>query len=417
MRRLPSPLGASIAPALALVLLGAALLAAAPAGAAAQAEGGRHVDVIEVIGLVDAVQVDFVEDALRRAEEGGAEALVIQVDSSGGIADRDDLDALLFRMAHSTVPVAVWVGPSGGQALGQGFELVEAAGIAGIASRGRLGPRDRPVPAARAAERGLVEIVAPTLGDFIVELDGREVGGTTLETARVVREDGSQPRRQPTVDVRFAKLGLMARLLHTAASPSVAYLLFAAGLGLIVLELFTAGIGVAAFTGAVCLVLASYGLAALPSRPYAVALLALSFLAYAVDVQAGTPRTWTAVGTVLLAVGSVRLYEDGLAPSWVVLVTVVGGTALLMVAGLPAMLRARFSTPTIGRESMVGETGAAVAAVDPEGTVEVRGATWRARTNRATPIEAGDAVRVVAIDGLLLEVEPAEGGAKDYRKH
>jgi membrane-bound serine protease (ClpP class) len=83
---------------------------------------------------------------------------------------------------------------------------------------------------------------------------------------------------------------------------------------------------------------------------------------------------------------------------------------------MPAMVRARFSTPTIGRESMVGELGSALAAVDPEGTVEVRGAPWRARTNRATPIRAGEAVRVVGIDGLLLEVEPESGGARDYRR-
>jgi membrane-bound serine protease (ClpP class) len=83
---------------------------------------------------------------------------------------------------------------------------------------------------------------------------------------------------------------------------------------------------------------------------------------------------------------------------------------------MPAMVRARFSTPTIGRESMVGELGQALAPVAPEGTVEVRGAPWRARTNRATPIAAGDAVRVVAIDGLLLEVEPEAGGARDYRQ-
>ena len=86
-----------------------------------------------------------------------------------------------------------------------------------------------------------------------------------------------------------------------------------------------------------------------------------------------------------------------------------------MIAGMPAMVRARFSTPTIGRESMIGEMGVALAAIEPEGTVEVHGAPWRARTNRATPIAAGAAVRVVAIDGLLLEVEPETGGAKDAR--
>ena len=81
MRRLPTPLLASLAAF--FVLLGVASLAAPAAGQAA----ARHVDVIEVIGLVDAVQVDFVEGALRRAGEGGAEALVIQVDSSGGVAE------------------------------------------------------------------------------------------------------------------------------------------------------------------------------------------------------------------------------------------------------------------------------------------------------------------------------------------
>ena len=80
------------------------------------------------------------------------------------------------------------------------------------------------------------------------------------------------------------------------------------------------------------------------------------------------------------------------------------------------MVRTRFATPTIGREWMVGEEGEAVLAVDPEGVVVVRGAQWRARTNRATPIGRGDKVRVVAIDGITLEVEPEAGGARDYRE-
>jgi membrane-bound serine protease (ClpP class) len=64
---------------------------------------------------------------------------------------------------------------------------------------------------------------------------------------------------------------------------------------------------------------------------------------------------------------------------------------------------------------MIGEMGVALAAIEPEGTVEVRGAPWRARTNRATPIGVGDPIRVVAIDGLMLEVEPETGGAREAR--
>jgi membrane-bound serine protease (ClpP class) len=82
--------------------------------------------------------------------------------------------------------------------------------------------------------------------------------------------------------------------------------------------------------------------------------------------------------------------------------------ALFMLAAMPAVVRARFSTPTIGRESMIGELGQATAALAPEGTVLVRDALWRARTNRATPIAEGDPVRVVAVEGLLLEVERVE---------
>ena len=80
------------------------------------------------------------------------------------------------------------------------------------------------------------------------------------------------------------------------------------------------------------------------------------------------------------------------------------------------MVRSRFSTPTLGREWMVGEMGQARTAISPDGVVVIRDAPWRARTNRATPIAKDDPVRVVAIEGLVLEVEPEEGGAQDYRE-
>ncbi|MBV9283956.1 MAG: hypothetical protein JO176_05050, partial [Acidimicrobiia bacterium] len=83
------------------------------------------------------------------------------------------------------------------------------------------------------------------------------------------------------------------------------------------------------------------------------------------------------------------------------------GAALFMLAAMPSVVRARFSTPTIGRETMVGEMGTATADLNPEGMVRVREALWQARTNRATPIAAGDAIRVAGVEGLVLQVEPA----------
>jgi membrane-bound serine protease (ClpP class) len=373
-------------------------LAVLPSSATA---AGR-VDVIEVTGLIDAVETDFITDSLRAAERSGAEALVIQLNSRGSIVSDARLDGLVAALRDATVPVAVWVGPSGSAAGGGALRIAQAAPVVGVAPGAR----------ARGPVGGGERVDAPVLGDFIVGLDGLRVGDRTLDTARVVSTpDG--PRLQP-IGVRFAKPALVPRLLHTVASPSVAYLLFVAGLLLIVFEFFTAAIGIAGAAGAGALVLSLYGLGALPTRPVSAGLLALGVAGFAIDVQAGAPRTWTVIGTTALLAGSFRLYDGQVVPWWTVLL-VVGGVALFMVAGMPAMLRARFSTPTIGRESMIGEMGSATADVDPEGTVTVRGALWRARTNRATPIAAGDPVRVVAIDGLLLEVEPEEGAAKEAR--
>ena len=91
------------------------------------------------------------------------------------------------------------------------------------------------------------------------------------------------------------------------------------------------------------------------------------------------------------------------------------GTALFMFFGMPSMVRTRFSTPTIGRRWMIGEMGDAVTAVNPNGTVRVRDAVWQATTNRATPVQAGEPVRVIGIERLILQVEPEVGAAKDYR--
>jgi membrane-bound serine protease (ClpP class) len=217
-------------------------------------------------------------------------------------------------------------------------------------------------------------------------------------------------RKDITFD--FSQLSILPKLMHTAASPNVAFVMLIIALSLLVFEFFTAGVGVAAGTGVVFGVMAAYGLGVLPTHPLAVVLLGIAILGFAVDVQAGAPRFWTVVGTTAYLVGALTLYHGQSLSPWIVVV--VGLLlALLMVNGMPAMVRTRFSTPTIGRQSMIGELGLAASAVDPEGTVKVHGAPWRARTNRATPIPEGEIIRVVAIDGLLLEVEPEAGGARD----
>jgi membrane-bound serine protease (ClpP class) len=430
-------------PIVSVLLITLGWLGASPAAAQDTRDDARaaFVDVVQVAGYLDPVVVDFLDGAIDDAERGGAEALVIQLDSPGALVPTDRLDELIVRIRDADVPVAVWVGDAGAQAIGGAARLAVGAPIVGMAPGARLGHLQRaeppscpdgadctPPPAelrngtvdpAEALALGVVDLNAEEsaiLGTFIAALDGREVGGRELATASFA-EAGDGPR-VATLDVqaRLAKLPLLSQLMHTVASPPVAYLLLTIGLALLVFELFTAGVGIAGLVGAGSLLLAAYGLTVLPTNVLGLCLLLLGTFGFAVDVQTGAPRAWTAIGVVAYAVGSVLLFRDPVSLGWLPLVAGVLAMVLMMLAGLPATIRSRFSTPTIGRSSMVGELGEAIAEVRPDGGVRVRDALWPAFANRSTPIAAGDVVRVIGIDGTRLEVEPEAGGARDHRE-
>jgi membrane-bound serine protease (ClpP class) len=260
----------------------------------------------------------------------------------------------------------------------------------------------------------------PTLKSMVEALNGYSENGVVLRTTEARTLDDGTVQRDTIATVRLSKLSLTDQVFHTVASPAVAYLLLLVGLALLIFEFYTAGVGIAGVVGAGSLLLACTGLAALPTRPWAIAVIVGAMVAFAIDVQVGIPRFWTGVGVFGVLIGSVWLYESlpgaTLRPSWITLIAGVGGSLLAFVVGMPSMVRTRFATPTIGREWMIGELGEVVVAVDPDGVVSVRDAQWRARTNRATPVAAGGAVRVVAIDGVTLEVEPLEGAARDHRE-
>jgi len=399
--------------------LAAPLAARADAQSAPAADGGI-VAVIQVTGYLDPIEVDFIQRTIRDAEADHVDALVIQLDSPGAVVSDAKIAALTAQVHDASVDVGVWVGPSGAVALGKAADLVAAAKYRGLAPGSRLDFGDRRVgaddafkagatniPATCERAQGSTEGCAATIGDFVVSIPS---------VPKKTVEQNGQTRLEPTGQTRFAQLSLQNRLLHTVGSPPVAYLFFVIGMALLIFELFTAGVGIAGVVGATAFLLGCFGLGVLPTRPIAVFLLVVAMFGYAVDIQTGVPRVWTGIATVCFSVGSVLLY-DGVSQSWITIGAGVVGMTIAMIAGMPAMVRARFSTPTIGREWMIGEEGEARSAVAPDGTVIVRGAPWRARTNRATPIAAGDKVRVAAIEGLILDVEPLVGAARDYRDH
>ena len=391
------------------------------------------IDVIEVSGLIDPIQVASISGRIADAEESGALAIIIQLNSTGATISPDDMGELLDRMRDADLLVTVWVGQSGSKATGGAAFLLQAADLVGVSPGSEIGDvepeylellpdADRELYEALVGERtedigaiqaGVADVFAPLLGDMIIEIDVQ-----VPETLAEIDDPDAEIPQQRLVDgvqVRLQKLSLVDQLFHTVASPAVAYLLLLIGLSMILLDFYTAGIGVAGVTGAICLLLSAYGLGVLSFRPWALVLLVLAMFAFAIDVQTGVPRFWTGAGTVMLVIGSLRLYDDH-GMSWIPLVTGIGLTVAFVLSGMPALVRTRFSTTTIGREWMIGEMGTALTDIDPDGTVEVRGAKWRARTNRLTPLEAGVPARVIAIEGTILEVEPETGGAIDYRE-
>lgn len=404
------------------------------------------VDVLQVSGIFDKIVVRSIIDAVDHAESSGSEALILQLTSRGAVVSAAEMTALLERVAHAKVPIGIWVGPSrSSRAYGLPAQLMAVADVTAMVGGSRMGHISSPLIVdgkpisfgdattdlvggsmsfneARAA--GVLKLDTtdegvPTVRNMVLAMDGKTIDGHVVNTVVKQLNDKGEEQNISTTPV-FSGLGLFDEVLHTVASPPMAFLLLVIGMALLIFEFFTAGVGIGGGVGAICAVLGCYGLSALPTRPAAVALLVLSMLAFAIDVQVGIPRAWTGVGIVLFIIGAWYLYRpvpgNDLRLGWITLIVAVGGVMLTFIVGMPSMVRTRFATPTIGREWMIGQEGTATTTIDPEGVAMVSGARWRARTNRATPITLGAGLKVVAIDGVTLEVEPEEGAARDYRE-
>ncbi|MEM7323161.1 MAG: NfeD family protein [Actinomycetota bacterium] len=396
------------------------------------AAGSSQVRILKVAGLIDPVVKDYVLGELNAAEANpNVIAVILWMNSRGSVLDDREYLDLATRLRDSPLQTALWVGQTGSTAQGGSAELATVVDLVGVtpnSSIGNLGTRrlpsdwgsafgdstaqleDETFSAQEAIAAGIsvgpLENVV-SIGSFATSLDGFEIFQCTNEQGLL--------ETIPVSQSRLSGLSLVSQLFHTVSSPEVAYLFFAIGLSLLVFELFTAGVGVAGVLGAGFLTLGSFGLANLPTRWWAIALLLLSLILLAVDIQTNVPRLYTIAGLCCFVIGTWFLY-DGVSMSRVTFVVGVIGAVLYAYSGMPSMVRTRFSTPTIGRKWMIGEIGEALTDIDPEGTIKIRDVSWRAITNRATPVEKGGPVRVIGIDRLVLEIEPEEGGARDYRE-
>lgn len=420
--------------------LAAAALAIGPVHPAAS-QGDHVVEVVELEGVIDPTSADYLSARIEDAERSGAAAVVLQLNTPGGLSV--SMDRMVQTILRSPVPVVVWVGPPGAQAASAGVFLVYASHVAAMAPATNLGAahpvdlggnlsgaqeekavsnavakltslaeeRGRDLEFARSAvvdsesltatearDRGVVEVLADSLQELLAEVDGMSVetaaGERTLETS------GEE------VTIRFHAPGLLARVLHFLTDPTVAYMLLVLGFWAIVFELSQPGLGVAGVFGAVALILAFYALAILPVNLAGLLLLLLGLVLFTIDVFTAGLGVFTIGGAVALLAGSLLVFS-GVAPAielplWLVIAVTVASVLFFGFAMTVAM-RARRQQAITGQEGLIGLVGESRADLAPEGQVWVKGALWKARALNG-PIPSGRKVRVRRVDGLLLLV-------------
>ena len=425
--------------------LGLLLLAAvAPVAAAAQG-----VATIQIDGVISPVTLRLVEMALTRAQADKAHALVIQLDTPGGL--ERSMRAICQRLLNAEIPVVVWVGPTGARAASAGVFITLAANVAAMAPATNIGAA-HPVAVGGgvdkesmrkiendaaafvrtiAVERGrdadwaekavresvsiterealklrVIDVIADSIPDLLTKIDGRTVktskGTVTLATKGAVAKP--------------IAIGLRDRFLNVITDPNVAYVLMMLGTLGLIFELSNPGAVLPGVVGGISLILAFFAFQSLPINFAGMLLILFAIVLFIAEVKVVSHGVLAIGGVVAMALGSLMLYDEpeaGFRVSWLVIIPTVAVTAGIFIFALTAGVRALTRRPQLGAEALVGATGTAFGALAGEGQIKLQGEIWRAVTDR--PIPDGTPVRVIGVDGLTLRVvgtEAAEGGSR-----
>jgi membrane-bound serine protease (ClpP class) len=405
----------------------------------ASAQTTSVVEVIKVEGAIDRPLLGYLHDALDRAEREDA-VVVLQIDTSGTI-DQDGV-ALAERVAALSVPVIAWVGPAPARASGAGLLLMYASSLAAVSPGSQTGPlhpidltdpddrpagleatiagwieargkateldwNDRPLTAAEARHRGIAQVAASSIPGLLDRIDGRTAhtpGGPVVLHTRVATTEAEADAG--TVDIRFDNLGPVKRAAHAVASPTMIYVLLVLALGALAFELTQPGFGFAGFSGLFMLALAVYGLTVVPVWWPGLALLVGGVVLMVLDVRLRRLGPLTALGLVAFTAGSLLAWGDVAAAirisPWLIVGSIVA-SVLYYGFALTVALQSRDRIVNTQR-GLIGLVGEARGTLAPDGPVYVKGALWRGRS-AGERIEAGAAVRVRGVDGLILRVE------------
>jgi membrane-bound serine protease (ClpP class) len=426
-------------------VLGWMLVAALLIGVADPA--GAETNEVLIIRVADAISpatADFIHHGIQSAEKQQAACLIIELDTPGGLAE--SMHKIVRDILASTVPVVVYVSPSGARAASAGVMITMAADIAAMAPGTNIGAahpvgaggqeiegkmsekvvNDMVAQAKSVAERrgrnpqwverairesvsvtetealkeNVIDLIARDTDDLIRQINGRVVAGRgplQLESPKktVIEED------------------LRTKVLKTISNPNIAYILLMIGLAGLYFEFSHPGAVFPGVVGGICLVLAFFALQTLPVNYAGIILIVLAIIFFIMEMKIASYGLLSVAGIVSLLLGSLMLFESEgpegqisrgvLTPTLVVVSGFFSAVAFLV-------FRSQVSKPVTGSAGLVGEIGVVKKALTPRGKVLVHGELWNAVAR--APIDENGQVRVVKVTGLLLEVEPADEGPR-----
>jgi membrane-bound serine protease (ClpP class) len=398
---------------------------------------------VRLTGVVSPVMEDILDEAIQRARDGGYRALVVELNTPGGL--ESSMRNMVTRELASPVPVIVWVTPGGAHAASAGVFITIAADVAAMSPGTNIGaatpislqgPMDstlarkaandaaafaRTVAAQRrrsvswaeravreavaasdreAVQEGIVDFIASTPAELLEKSDGRLMRRGADST--LIRVAGAH------VDVMQASL--RHRLLAPIVDPNVAYLLLMLGFYGILFELQNPGAILPGVVGAIFLVLAFFALSALPVNAAGLALIVLGVGFLLAEIKVQSHGVLAVGGALALAIGGLILFDDqAVRVAWPLVLAVTAVTVAFFLFVIGFAIRGRRGRRASGKAAMLGRRAEVIERLTPRGRVRLDGEVWNAEASIV--IEVGSVVVVTGVEGLTLRVRPAAAEA------